>query len=774
MAEQSASRRPVVSVVSDIGERKRAEQILLLEHAIARCLAAGGEASATMRELIRTFCKTERWDCGVYFRFDAPAGVPRPAETWGVAGAAAGLDAGSTLGPAFAPALELISRVWRSGEAAWVAGSDCDAGPKPDGSTDASTHATLAFPVTADGTTLGVLSFFGPRERTPEQSVLQAAGAIGSQIGQFLRGRQREEELRESEARYRALAELSSDWYWEQDENQRLTKVSDHVITNAEIAGEVLLGKTRWEAGIRYDAAERAALEADIEARRPFRDFNFTRITTSGAEHHVQISGEPMHDAAGRYCGYRGIGRDVTERVHAEKRLAYLAQHDALTGLANRELLRDRLAEALTDAERNETMAGVLYLDLDEFKDVNDSYGHEAGDLLLTLVAERLRSCVRRGDTVGRLGGDEFAIVLTDLAVADEANLVAEQVVEQLAQPFDLEGRETLITASIGIAIYPIDGADANSLLRNADTAMYQGKEQGRNNFQSYSVELDDAAAGRKQLATELRQAIEHEEFELHYQPQVSLDTGRVIGVEAMLRWWHPVYGMLAAGEFIDVAEETGLIVQIGHWVFETACKQTVEWQRAGLSDLFVAVNVSPVEILRGRVVEQVQRALECSGLAPHYLEIELTESVAIEDVEAFTNTLTELKDVGVSIAIDDFGTGYSSLKSLKTFPIDKIKIDQTLTQDIATNPDDSAIVQAVIAMAHHLRLEVVSKGVESKQQAGFLRRCRCDSGQGFLFGAPMQAGCLKELLDSSDGRLLPLRSSLAGPVPQFPLGSIT
>ncbi|MFS8086239.1 MAG: diguanylate cyclase domain-containing protein, partial [Acidobacteriota bacterium] len=572
-ADRSDDSWLVVSVVSDISERKRTEQVLSLEHAIARCFAAGGETSATLREVIRTICESGRWACGVYFRSDAPTDVLRPAETWGVPGAAIGPHADGTFGLAFVRALAVVGRVRRTGEAAWVdgiaVGRDSDAGPTPDDPVGANAHAGLVFPVTADGTPLGVLSFFGSRERTPEPWVLQAAGAIGSQIGQFLRSRHQEEELRESEARYRALAELSSDWYWEQDANQRLTKVSNHIIANAEIDGKALLGKTRWETDIRYDAAERTALEADIAARRPFHDFRFTRITTSGATRHLQITGEPMFDAGGRYCGYRGIGRNITERVRAEERLAYLAQHDSLTGLANRDKLRDRLVQSLINAERNEAMVGVLYLDLDEFKEVNDSYGHDAGDRLLTLVAERLRLCVRRGDTVGRLGGDEFAIVLADLAVADDAELVAEQVVERLAQPFDLDGRQTLITASIGISIYPMDGTDANVLLKNADTAMYQGKEQGRNNFQNYSVELDDAAAGRRQLAMELRHAIEHDEFELHYQPQVSIDTGRVIGVEAMLRWWHPLHGMLAAGEFIEVAEETGLIVQIGHWVFE-------------------------------------------------------------------------------------------------------------------------------------------------------------------------------------------------------------
>jgi diguanylate cyclase (GGDEF)-like protein/PAS domain S-box-containing protein len=749
--------------------------------------------------------------------------------------------------------------------------------------------------------------------------------------------------LQESEARYRVLTDLSSDWYWEQDEHQRFKRVTRNDAGRTGIPQDALIGKTRRELSeVRWDEPELAALEALTASRQPFRAFEIGRACGNGPRQFLSLSGEPMYDAAGRYCGYRGIGREITERIqaerairtnsmqqgliakfgqqalavtdidvllasavaavvdglgadccsllrfgpdgrpivlqagagwadgwlgrelieagpgtqigyvierrepvmvedfatesrfkpaeiltvhgirsglevmiggagapygilggysrrpcmfaqesvnflqsianvlgtaierrHAEEKLAYLARYDSLTGLANREMFRDRLAQSLAKAERDESMVGILYIDLDGFKNVNDSHGHDTGDKLLTLVAQRLQSCVRKSDTVGRLGGDEFAIVVTGLADADTADVVAEKVVEQLARPFDLDGRETLITASIGISIYPVDGTDANLLLKNADTAMYQGKEQGRNNFQNYSVELDHAAAGRRQLALEMRHAIEHQEFELHYQPQVSLESGRIIGAEAFLRWWHPAHGMLAAGEFIEVAEETGLIVEIGQWVFETACKQAAEWQRSGFPDIFVAVNVSPVEIRRGKVVEQARQALEHSGLAPRHLEIELTESVVIDDAETFASTLAELKDLGISIAIDDFGTGYSSLSSLKNFPINKVKINQSFTRDIVAEPDDGAIVQAVIAMAHHLQLEVVSKGVETERQAGFLRRCRCDMAQGYLFGAPMQARYFKDLLDDSDGRLLPVRASLNGPVPHFSLEAV-
>ncbi|MBA3775742.1 MAG: EAL domain-containing protein, partial [Betaproteobacteria bacterium] len=445
------------------------------------------------------------------------------------------------------------------------------------------------------------------------------------------------------------------------------------------------------------------------------------------------------------------------DRKNADQKVAYLAQFDALTGLPNRNLFRDRLAQTLTQAERNGWQVGVVFLDLDDFKDVNDTCGHAAGDKLLTLVAHRLQQSVRSGDTVGRLGGDEFGIVFSNVAEAADANLVAQQVVAALERPFLLDGEEIQIGASLGISLYPADGAGPEVLLKNADTAMYRAKEQGRNNFQFYTEELNAQATRRMGLERELRRGIERGEFELYYQPQVSLDTGRIIGVEALIRWQHPDRGLLSPAEFIGVAEETRLILPIGQWVIEAACAQAAAWHRAGRTKVFVAVNVSPAEVRRGNVVSHIRETLAQSGLDPRYLEIELTESVIMDGAESFIHTLRGLKKLGVTIAIDDFGTGYSSLSYLKRFPIDKVKVDCSFIRDIVSDPDDAAIVQAVIAMSHHLKLKVVAEGVETAQQAEFLRRSHCDIVQGFLFGAPVSAAQLEEMLVGGDGqRLLP------------------
>lgn len=445
------------------------------------------------------------------------------------------------------------------------------------------------------------------------------------------------------------------------------------------------------------------------------------------------------------------------DRKIADQKVAYLAQFDSLTGLPNRNLFRDRLAQTLTQAERNGWQVGVVFLDLDDFKNVNDTCGHAAGDKLLTLVAHRLQQSVRSGDTVERLGGDEFGIVFSNIAEAADANLVAQQVIAALERSFLLDGDEIRISASLGIALYPEDGKGPEVLLKNADTAMYRAKEQGRNNFQFYTQELNARATRRMGLERELRRAIERSEFELYYQPQVSLDTGRIIGVEALIRWRHPERGLLLPAEFIGVAEETRLILPIGQWVIEAACAQAAEWHRTSGAKLFVAVNVSPAEIRRGSVVTNIRETLAHTGLDPRYLEIEVTETLLMDGAEPFIHTLQGLKKLGVTIAIDDFGTGYSSLSYLKRFPIDKVKIDCSFIRDIVSDPDDAAIVKAVVAMSHHLKLKVVAEGVETTQQAEFLRRTHCDIVQGFLFGAPVSAAQLDLLLASGgDQRLLP------------------
>jgi diguanylate cyclase (GGDEF)-like protein/PAS domain S-box-containing protein len=438
---------------------------------------------------------------------------------------------------------------------------------------------------------------------------------------------------------------------------------------------------------------------------------------------------------------------DITERKRAEEQVKHLAFHDALTGLPNRLLLNDRLEVALAQAHRSRQKLAILYLDLDRFKVINDSLGHTVGDELLRRVAERLRACVREGDTVARLGGDEFVILVTRISSDDDAETIAQKVLAAVRLPFGVEQRDFFLTTSVGVSLYPTDGIDGETLVQNADTAMYRAKEQGRDNCQPYAPAMNSRAAERLSLENRLRGALQNEELVLHYQPIVDLRNGRVRGAEALLRWRHPERGLLAPAEFIPLAEVSGLISPIGRWVLRTACAQAREWQTLSNPRFTISVNLSPRQFLQADLVSQVADALSSNGLAPGSLDLEITESSAMENAEVTVSTLWELRRLGVGISMDDFGTGYSSLNYLKRFPIDRVKLDRSFVRDVVTNPEDGAIVRAVISMAHTLRLVVVAEGVENEEQLAFLRQHRCDEMQGFLFSPPVEPEEFQKLL---------------------------
>jgi len=438
-------------------------------------------------------------------------------------------------------------------------------------------------------------------------------------------------------------------------------------------------------------------------------------------------------------------------RKRAEERLAYVAQFDSLTGLPNRTLFRDRLGRAMTRAERGGSQLALMLLDLDRFKEINDTLGHRAGDRLLQSVAERLTHTLRTVDTVARLGGDEFTVILEDAESAEAVALVAEKVVGALARPFPLDDQEYFLTVSAGISMYPTNPGDIETLIMNADVAMYDAKDRGKNNFQFYRVEMNAMKQERLSLEGQLRRAIERGELFLDYQPQVDLRTNRVIGAEALLRWHHPELGLVEPNRFIPIAEQSNLILQIGKWVLRTACAQNLAWQRAGLPRIRVAVNVSARQF-RAELLETVRSALTEANLAPDCLELEITEGLLIEDPKAASIVLSQLKALGVHVAIDDFGSGYSSLSYLKHFPLDSLKIDRGFVRDLSFDADDASIARAIIALGHSLDLKVVAEGVETPQQLAFLREHRCDIVQGFLFGTPVaadeMAGLLRQGLD--------------------------
>jgi diguanylate cyclase (GGDEF)-like protein len=419
----------------------------------------------------------------------------------------------------------------------------------------------------------------------------------------------------------------------------------------------------------------------------------------------------------------------------AEEKIKDLAYHDTLTALPNRLVFTDRLALAVSQAQRQGGRLAVLFLDLDHFKVINDSLGHSLGDLLLQQVAGRLTSVLRAGDTVARLGGDEFTLLLPGVQGPSEAERVALKVLDTLREPFRLEGRELFVTASMGISLYPEDGEDAVMLVRNADAAMYRAKEQGRDSHRLFAPPMHEMASERLALESALRRALAHDELVLHYQPLVEIGTGKLHGVEALLRWRHPEKGLLWPSDFLSIAESTGLILTIGPWVLRTACAQAAAWHEQDLRELRVAVNLSARQFQQVELAEHVRKALRETGLPPHCLELEITETNAMQNTEAAVRTFAELKALGVRISIDDFGIGYSSLGTLKRLPIDVIKVDRSFIRDITTDPDDAAIVTAVIGMAHTLKLKVVAEGVDTEEQLTFLRAQGCDLMQGHLFG---------------------------------------
>jgi diguanylate cyclase (GGDEF)-like protein/PAS domain S-box-containing protein len=454
-----------------------------------------------------------------------------------------------------------------------------------------------------------------------------------------------------------------------------------------------------------------------------------------GAQFPQEISLTSL-DGGGFVC----VVRDITERTYAEEQIKHLAYHDALTNLPNRLLFKDRVTVALSHAQRDNSRLAVLFLDLDRFKVINDSLGHNIGDQLLQAVAARVHACVRDSDTLARLGGDEFTLLLPNLIRSDDAAPVAEKILDAIRQPFHIEGRDFYITTSIGISLYPEDGSDAESLIKNADTAMYQAKEQGRDNYQLFNAYVNARALQRITIEHGLRRALATEELQVHYQPIYDFRSGRISGMEALLRWTHPELGPIPPSVFIPLAESTGAMVPIGTWVLRTACAQAKEWHDSGFRSLSLAVNLSVTQLHQGDLVERVKQILEETGVPPRLLELEITESSAMQSPETSIRTLYDLKKLGIRISLDDFGTGHSSLSYLKRFPIDTLKIDQSFVRDINSDPDTAAIVTAIIAMAHSLRLKVIAEGVELTEQANFLRRYGCDQMQGYLVKPPVPA----------------------------------
>jgi diguanylate cyclase (GGDEF)-like protein/PAS domain S-box-containing protein len=1011
----------------DITARKRAALLRELEHTVTRSLAAADTLPAALRGAIRAVCEAEGWECGRYFAVDPRAGMLSLRAAWGVEQEPVQRFLAGSAGITYRLGEGLAGRVWESGQPLWVSDVHEDERSSQQGLARATgMHSTLVLPVRAGSRTIGVLGFNSRSVRRPDEPLLQAIGVIGSQIGQFAQRKQAEEEMRESEARFRGLTSLSSDWYWELDADFHFTTFEGRGRGDYNPAA-LVVGRRVWELDALEESLDRAALRALFERHEPFRDIEYSYRDRAGRRFYIRSDGEPVFKD-GRFAGYRGTSRDITQqrrdeedlrrfraamdmsldaiyltdrsamrfldvnrvgckslgytleqllrmgphevlnvprealereydaviaegskalrveagylrgdgrrgwselhrralrsgdswiivtisrditerkraeerqaaylryqeriarfgqsalvkrepaevvqgavqavlealgaeavayverepgaggvvlravvgvtddhagavdaaagsslaevlasgmrklaaggalpfawahglasaalvpvrgedevrgalcvcyrsadafgaeelnfcdaaasvlstalqRIDSEGRLAYLAQFDPLTGLPNRSLLADRFSQMIIQARRHQSRLAALFIDLDGFKQVNDTLGHAGGDALLKEVAVRLQATVRSGDTVARISGDEFAVILGDVARAEDAATVAQKIIDRLGATVDIGGKEVFVTASVGIASFPDDGADAEGLIGAADAAMYRAKQSGRNSYQFFTAEINQRTRARAQMGAELRRALERDEFALHYQPKVDLATRKPTGVEALLRWKHPARGMVSPAEFIPVLEETGLIMPVGDWVLGRACEDLKAWQAAGLAAVPVAVNLSARQFRNPELDRSITALVSAAGVDPGLVELEITESQLMQDPDQAIRVMRSLRDAGMRLAIDDFGTGYSSLAYLRRFPVAALKIDRSFVKDLSSEEGDATIVRTIIEMARSLGFTVVAEGVETEAQARFLRLLRCEQAQGYLFARPLPAGELVSFL---------------------------
>jgi diguanylate cyclase (GGDEF)-like protein/PAS domain S-box-containing protein len=550
--------------------------------------------------------------------------------------------------------------------------------------------------------------------------------------------KQSELAVRESEARFRALTAMSSDWYWEQDERFRFVYFSPTAGNNARLNIKSLVGRTRFELPLVWESeAAKQQHRETLEGCLPFRDL---LLRTQSGDQYVLVSGEPTFGERGELTGYRGIAKDISAQKQAEAEAIRLAKYDPLTGLPNRNLLGDRIERAINRAYRNGARVAILFIDLDRFKTLNDSLGHGAGDDLLQQLSGRLSTILRASDTLCRFGGDEFVAVLEDTGDVGEIETIAHKVLEALSEPVEIQGAPYHAAASIGISLYPEDAKDAEALLRNADLAMYEAKANGGGHFRFFASEMNRRVAARAKLDRELRQAVTRQEFDVYLQPQYDTYSGKPVGAEALLRWYHPERGIVEPNEFIHAAEESGLIVPIGHLVFERTFKMMADWLKLGVVPPRIAINLSSRQLLDGEaLLERIKLLLETTGVPPELIEFEITESLLIpNENNGTTKVLEAFGKMGIRLAIDDFGTGYSSLSYLKRLPVNAVKIDRSFVHDISSNDESTAIVRAVVGIARSMKLEVVTEGVESSAQLAVLRDFGCDTYQGFLGGDPM------------------------------------
>jgi len=650
----------------------------------------------------------------------------------------------NTMETHFGLGVGLPGRVWESGKPAWIEDVRVDENfPRAPVAKAVGIAAGYAFPVLERDRVVAVLEFFSDIAQPLDQTLFNVLETLATQMGRITERKRNELHLNQ----FGQIWANTSEGVIVTDADMNIVSVNPAFTqltgyTEAEVFGK----NPRLLQSGRQDRAFYSAMWKHLRDHGRWQGEIWNR-RKNGEIYPEWLSISMAENDSGEVQNYIGVFSDISLIKESQSRLEHLASHDPLTDLPNRLLFKDRFTHAIERARRGGKQVALLFLDLDEFKDVNDSLGHPAGDQMLQQVAARLRAAVREQDTVARFGGDEFVLLLEGLDVGVEAARVSQKLLYVLREPFAVENTEVTVGASIGISIYPLDGEDETILMKNSDSALYRAKSQGRNNYQFYTSDLTTNAMSRLTLENELRRALAESQFELYYQPQVDLNSGQVFSVEALLRWHHPERGLLYPEHFLSRAEESGLIEPIGAWVLQEACRQNKAWQDAGLDPVRMAVNISGRQFLHDRLTPVVLRALEDSGLEPKYLELEITESVMMSDRESVAAVMEALQQLGVHFALDDFGTGYSSLSYLKRFPINRIKIDRSFIRDIITDPDSAAIALSIVAMARQMNREVTAEGVEDEARLRYLKRNNCDAVQGFYFSKALPAAEVETLL---------------------------
>jgi diguanylate cyclase (GGDEF)-like protein/PAS domain S-box-containing protein len=748
----------IEGVARDITARKRAEDETRLLQTLTQSIGEAADLDSALSVALEEVCSLTGWEYGEAWIPDAQDRVLERAFTWCGRASAAREFRSRSEGRSFAHGEGLPGRVWSSRQPLWL--QDVTFLARASG-----LRAAVAMPVLFRDEVVAVLTFYMGERREEDAGLLAQVSVVAAQLGSVIQRKRTEEALRASEEKFRAVAETASDAIVVADSRGEVTYFNTGAERTFQIPAKEAVGRPLTALlPERFHETYQGEVASLLRAVGPAvgRTVEVAARRSDGSEFPVELSLAGW-EARGQ-AFVTAIIRDITDRRQAEEQIRHLAFHDALTGLPNRLLFGDRLQMAINHARRFRQRVAVLFVDIDRFKVINDSLGHTRGDRLLQDVAERLRECLREDDTIARFGGDEFTLLLSSVARVEDAINVARKILKALEAPFPQAGRDLFVTPSIGVVLYPDDGHDLETLIKNADAAMYQAKEQGGNRYQLYTPALNAMALGLLTMENELHQALARDEMVVHFQPLQDLRSGRIHGVEALVRWRHPRRGLLLPQEFISLAEVTGLIVPLGQFVLRTACAQVKAWQQDGHPELAVSVNLSARQLQDPDLPDQVMGVLKETGLEPRFLDLEITENNAMQSAASTLEALARLKAEGVRISIDDFGIGYSSLSYLRQLPIDTLKIDQSFVRNIATVRGDSAIVTAVIVMAHALKLDVVAEGVETGTQLAFLGARRCDRIQGFLFSPPLRPEELRPVLSAGKPARPSLRPGRARP----------